>query len=373
MRNLLNGVLLAAISICLCSAESLYRTHPLRTQRMHPRRQRATFEQRQQHAMYPQRQHRQQVSNANQLSAERNLFDEYEGYNVDEEYANEYGQFDAQDEYQQDEYEQEDFFEENDFNDYDEEDFVEDWYQQDYYDDDPNSAHVVISKEGPPPAPQEYTISKLEEPVVCADKGDETWKKWKKYDLDGVCSRLQYYGEIEGRCETDCDALCPNGFYEVAKEPCTDTSHFTVHTDTGTQHHTVHSQNGYYRQCVGRYHCTHSQYNYWVNMKWWQFLLWEIAIVIIGCCFCGLAIGCCLRCTYSDRQSWSWNSQAGNPQPAGAAVRSGGPNQPPAGGNAPQSNLSVRGRGRGRGRGGNRGRGRGGQGQNNASLSPQPY
>merc|ERR1719273_595670 len=84
-----------------------------------------------------------------------------------------------------------------------------------------SSAHaVVISKEGPPPAPQEYTISKLEEPVVCAHKGDDTWAKWKKYDLDAVCSRLQYYGEIEGQCETDCNLLCPQGFYEVAKEAC---------------------------------------------------------------------------------------------------------------------------------------------------------
>merc|ERR1719297_670941 len=144
-----------------------------------------------------------------------------------------------------------------------------------------SSAHVVVSKEGPPPSPQEYTISKLEKAVVCAARGDKTWAKWKDYDLDGVCSRLQYYGEIEGQCETDCNLLCPSGFYEVAKEPCggLDVS-------------------GYYRQCVGRYKCTQTSYNYWVNLKWWQFLIWEVVIVILGCCFFGLACGCCIRCYY---------------------------------------------------------------------------
>mmetsp|Transcript_70639 Transcript_70639/g.112246 ORF Transcript_70639/g.112246 Transcript_70639/m.112246 type:complete len:287 (+) Transcript_70639:207-1067(+) len=153
-----------------------------------------------------------------------------------------------------------------------------------------SSAHVVVSKEGPPPSPQEYTISKLEEGVVCASRGDQTWAKWKKYDLDGICSRLQYYGEIEGRCETDCDLLCPQGFYEVAKEECT--------ASNAHHHHSVLSGmgGGYYRLCVGRYKCTESSYNYWVNMSWWQFLLWEVLIVILGCCFFGLAVGCCLRC-----------------------------------------------------------------------------
>eukprot|EP01083_Nonionella_stella_P067768 179468_1 len=151
-----------------------------------------------------------------------------------------------------------------------------------------SSAHVVVSKEGPPPSPQEYTISKLEEAVVCDARGDKTWAKWKKYDLDGVCSRLQYYGEIEGQCETNCDALCPQGFYEVAKEECQGAQTFAgASGKVGS---------GFYRQCIGRYKCTQSTYDYWVNMKWWQFLLWELAIVILGCCFCGLAVGCCIRC-----------------------------------------------------------------------------
>eukprot|EP00486_Rosalina_sp_Unknown_P014551 CAMPEP_0201579768 /NCGR_PEP_ID=MMETSP0190_2-20130828/27591_1 /ASSEMBLY_ACC=CAM_ASM_000263 /TAXON_ID=37353 /ORGANISM="Rosalina sp." /LENGTH=173 /DNA_ID=CAMNT_0048014681 /DNA_START=55 /DNA_END=577 /DNA_ORIENTATION=+ len=100
-------------------------------------------------------------------------------------------------------------------------------YEDDEDDQQISGAHVVVSKEGPPPSPQEYTISKLEKAVVCDARGDKTWAKWKEYDLDGVCSRLQYYGEIEGQCETDCDLLCPQGFYEVAKEPCSSSS--TLH------------------------------------------------------------------------------------------------------------------------------------------------
>lgn len=160
-----------------------------------------------------------------------------------------------------------------------------------------SSAHVVVSKEGPPPSPQQYTISKLEEPVVCSERGDATWKKWAKYDLDGVCARIQYYGEIEGQCETDCDLLCPQGFYEVAKEPCSGTGASIDHF-TGAV--SVHSSGGFYRRCVGRYKCTQSSYDYWVNMKWWQFLIWEVLIVTLGCCFFGLAVGCCIRCCSGD-------------------------------------------------------------------------
>merc|ERR1712244_117225 len=60
---------------------------------------------------------------------------------------------------------------------------------------------------------------------------------------------------------------------------------------------------GYYRQCVGRYKCTQSSYDYWVNLKWWQFLIWEVVIIILGCCFFGLAVGCCIRC---------WNGRNNN-------------------------------------------------------------
>eukprot|EP00483_Globobulimina_turgida_P001825 UN01827 len=155
-------------------------------------------------------------------------------------------------------------------------------------------ANVVVSKEGPPPSPQEYTISKLEAAVVCDTRGDKTWSKWKEYDLDGVCSRLQYYGEIEGQCETDCDVLCPQGFHEVAKEPCSGADAYGGATSSL-------KGSGYYRQCVGRYKCTQSSYDYWVNMKWWQFLIWEVVIIILGCCFFGLAVGCCIRCYYSRR------------------------------------------------------------------------
>eukprot|EP01083_Nonionella_stella_P085182 236068_1 len=163
-----------------------------------------------------------------------------------------------------------------------------------------NNAHVVVSKEGPPPSPQEYTISKLEEAVVCSTRGDTTWSKWKEYDLDGVCSRLQYYGEIEGQCETDCDVLCPQGFYEVAKEPCNGVQTYSGYNGV--------KGSGYYRQCVGRYKCTQSSYNYWVNMKWWQFLIWEVVIIILGCCFFGLAVGCCIRCYYTRRNRRSNNN-----------------------------------------------------------------
>merc|ERR1719229_1576461 len=148
-----------------------------------------------------------------------------------------------------------------------------------------SSAHVVVSKEGPPPSPQEYTISKLEKAVVCAARGDKTWAKWKDYDLDGVCSRLQYYGEIEEPC----------GGLDVS---------------------------GYYRQCVGRYKCTQTSYNYWVNLKWWQFLIWEVVIVILGCCFFGLACGCCIRCYYGRNGNRSVNPVRGvvnavrNPPPS---------------------------------------------------------
>lgn len=152
-----------------------------------------------------------------------------------------------------------------------------------------SGAHVVVSKEGPPPSPQEYTISKLEKAVVCDARGDKTWAKWKEYDLDGVCARLQYYGEIEGQCETDCDLLCPQGFYEVAKEPCKGKGYGIA--------------SGYYRQCVGRYKCTQTSYDYWVNLKWWQFLIWEVVIIILGCCFFGLAVGCCLRCRRNNNSN----------------------------------------------------------------------
>jgi len=280
MRNMLNAVLLAVLCLSLCAAES---GHPLhRRYRMHRNAPH-------QHVMNSQRQHLSpHVTNANQLSAERTLFDGYSARDID-------GDVDEE------EIEYEGAYDHFEDAQYDEDQYGANQYDDAQYDGDESGAHVVISKEGPPPAPQEYTISKLEEAVVCADRGDATWAKWKKYDLDGVCSRLQYYGEIEGRCETDCDALCPNGFYEVAKEPCTGVNHFAVHSEVGIHSHTVHAQSGYYRQCVGRYQCTHSNYNYWVNMKWWQFLLWEVAIVIIGCCFCGLAVGCCLRCTHGDR------------------------------------------------------------------------
>lgn len=157
---------------------------------------------------------------------------------------------------------------------------------------DISSAHVVVSKEGPPPSPQEYTISKLEKNVVCDARGDKTWSKWAAYDLDGVCSRLQYYGEIEGQCETDCNLLCPQGFYEVAKEACGGLNALSgIHVNGK-------SGSGYYRQCVGRYKCTQTSYNYWVHLKWWQFLIWEVVIVILGCCFFGLACGCCIRCYF---------------------------------------------------------------------------
>jgi len=337
---MLERILLLFVSISLCTARVSQRL--MRTQR------------RQGH-----------VSNANQLDDDLNLFDydyysdryndfadrryhdsahysaqrdyadyqEYSGYDDHNDYNdfNDYGDYDEYNDY--DEYAMADDEGYNDeyagYHGYGDYDGYAEWEgdDEDYDQMDSDDNKVVISKEGPPPAPQEYTISKLEEPVVCEHDGAKTWKRWKKYDLDGICSRLQYYGEIEGQCETDCDALCPEGFYEVAKEPCTGVSHLTMHSEGGahTVTHTVHSQSGYYRQCVGRYQCTHSQYNYWVNMKWWQFLLWEVAIVIIGCCFCGLAVGCCIRCfhrgtTSVRRPNPSQNRNRGRQNPQNGAA-----------------------------------------------------
>lgn len=226
-------------------------------------------------------------------------YNHYSDADFGDAYSDQSDAYDAADEYY--DFSDADFDDDFEVDYNDDDDNSEAYAAEEYYDDaefesesefesaveSVSSARVVVSKEGPPPSPQEYTISKLEEPVVCAERGDATWKKWAKYDLDGVCARIAYYGEIEGQCETDCDLLCPQGFYEVAKEPCHGIDHFTG---------AVHGQQGYYRRCVGRYKCTQSHYDYWVNMKWWQFLIWEVVIVTLGCCFFGLAVGCCIRC-----------------------------------------------------------------------------
>ena len=211
-----------------------------------------------------------------------------------------------------------------------------------------SGAHVVVSKEGPPPSPQEYTISKLEKAVVCDARGDKTWAKWKEYDLDGVCSRLQYYGEIEGQCETDCDLLCPQGFYEVAKEPCTDAGHVV--------------SAGYYRQCVGRYKCTQTSYDYWVNLKWWQFLIWEVVIVILGCCFFGLAVGCCLRCRNNRRGRGRSNNNNNNNRGSGGGGGGSGSGSGSASGAGRRGNNDNNDNNQGRRGGGGGGHGYSGRG-----------
>ena len=66
------------------------------------------------------------------------------------------------------------------------------------------------------------------------------------------CGKIKHYGEIEGRCETDCNKECPNGFIEMQKEEC-------IQDDAVTK--------GFYRDCLGRYKCS-KWYYYYVELKW---------------------------------------------------------------------------------------------------------
>lgn len=153
--------------------------------------------------------------------------------------------------------------------------------------------HGILTQKHSPSAPKnDYIKKRISPSVPCMSTSTATWNEFTEtIDFHAICEDMNNFGEIQVECETQCTSNgnknraiteCPSEWLQINQHECQ-----SIFTENALK--------TYAKECVSHYRCK-QWYYYFIELKWWEFLIWQCLFVTIGCCCFGCMIGFCLRC-----------------------------------------------------------------------------